>query len=228
MIKNNNNHKIKLQLLPRNSYIGVNEADPLRFYFYPVFGHYYRRRVDLCLRELKGGHRILEVGFGSGLTFLNLHKLYDEIWGIDLTCSINDIHELFIKMGIETHLQNGYVQNMPYPNGYFDSVLIISTLEHLQPSEMVLVFQEISRVLRPGGQVVYGVPVEHPLMVFLFKVLGVNIRDHHYSTEIDVANAVKHTFRVGRIKDMKVISKIGPSIYKIGAFVKDGDKDQPD
>ena len=36
----------------------------------------------MCLDECKGGPRILEVGFGFGLTFLNLTQEYDEIHGL--------------------------------------------------------------------------------------------------------------------------------------------------
>ena len=68
----------KLKLMPLEKYGGVNRDDPLRFYFHPLFGPAYRRRVELCLEELEGGERVLEVGFGSGLSFLNLRELYRE------------------------------------------------------------------------------------------------------------------------------------------------------
>lgn len=77
---------------------------------------------------------------------------------------------------MKTFLQNGNVLNMPYEDGYFDTVLLISILEHLKPEEQSQAFAEIKRVLKPGGQVVYGVPVERPLMVFLFRMLGHDIR----------------------------------------------------
>jgi len=45
----------KLRLLPYNEYAGVNRDDPLRFYFWPIIGRLYRRRVELCLAECAGG-----------------------------------------------------------------------------------------------------------------------------------------------------------------------------
>src|SRR5512132_4362065 len=104
----------KLKLMPLEKYGGVNRDDPLRFYFHPLFGPAYRRRVELCLDGLAGGERVLEVGFGAGLSFFNLRKLYREIWGLDLTARTDEIAELFRREGIETHLQNGSVQSMPY------------------------------------------------------------------------------------------------------------------
>ncbi|MDZ4159870.1 MAG: class I SAM-dependent methyltransferase, partial [Anaerolineaceae bacterium] len=187
---------VKLKLFPLTKYVGVNEADPLRFYFYPILGYYYRQRVERnCLGELSGGERVLEIGFGSGLSFLNLHDLYQEIWGIDLTAAAEEIAALFLDHGIVTNLQNGNVQELPYPDNFFDSVLLISILEHLKPEEQISAFREIHRVLKPGGQVVYGTPVERPLMVFLFQLLGTNIRVHHFSTEKDIGVAAEQVLQ---------------------------------
>jgi ubiquinone/menaquinone biosynthesis C-methylase UbiE len=135
----------KLRLLPYGEYVGVNRDDPLRFYFRPVLGRMYRRRIELCLAECTGGQRVLEVGFGSGVTFLNLNQMYEEIYGLDLNTSVEQVTELFNKKNIPTHLQNGSVLSMPYEDNYFDTVLLISILEHLKPSEQQQAFGEIKR-----------------------------------------------------------------------------------
>jgi ubiquinone/menaquinone biosynthesis C-methylase UbiE len=96
------------------------------------------------------------------VTFLNLHDQYREIHGIDLTASVDEIAAFFRRKGIETYLHNGSVLAMPYDDNTFDSVLLISILEHLQPGDQIKAFSEITRVLKPGGQVVYGVPIERP------------------------------------------------------------------
>lgn len=210
----------KLKLMPLEKYVGVNEDDPLRLYFSPIFGPFYRRRVELCLAALSGGERILEVGFGSGLSFHNLHDMYREIWGVDLTANTSEIAALFAQEGIETHLENGSVQSMPYPDDFFDSVLLISILEHIKPEEQAGAFREIARVLKPGGQVVYGVPVERPLMVFFFKLLGFNIREHHFSTEKDVAHAARQVFHSGGLKTMRAPTNWGAAVYEVGCFHK--------
>jgi len=166
----------KLKLLPYREYAGVDRDDPLRFYFWPVVGRMYRRRVELCLAECTGGRRVLEVGFGSGVTFLNLHEDYKEIYGIDLNAAVKDVSAVFKARQIETHLQDGSVSSMPYEDDFFDTVLLISILEHLKPSEQIRAFQEIHRVLKPGGQVIYGAPIERRFMVWMFRLMGCNIR----------------------------------------------------
>jgi ubiquinone/menaquinone biosynthesis C-methylase UbiE len=210
---------IELKLLPTSEYAGVNRHDPIRFYSLPVIGRMYRRRVEMCLAECTGGQRVLEVGFGSGVTFLNLHEHYREIHGLDLTADVDRVRKVFRERGIATELCNGSVLEMPYANDTFDTVLLISILEHLKPHEQEPAFREIARVLKPGGQVVYGVPVERWLMVFMFRLLGSNIREHHFSTEKQVSESAGKIFQSKRVTPLR--SLLGP-VYEVGHFIKPG------
>jgi ubiquinone/menaquinone biosynthesis C-methylase UbiE len=207
----------KLKLLASKEYIGDPRCNPIRFYSWPVVGGLYRRRVQLCLAECVGGKRVLEVGFGSGITFLNLHDLYEEIHGLDLSIDAGKVAEIFRSKQIQTFLQNGDVLNMPYPGNMFDTVILISILEHLKPAEQLQAFKEIRRVLKINGQAIYGVPIERPLMVFMFWMLGYNIRKQHFSTEKDVSEAASRVLEKRRLVRMKTL--IGP-VYEVGHFIK--------
>lgn len=211
----------RLKLLKTHEYVGVNrDRDPIRYYHWPVLGKMYRRRVEMCLDECAGGEKILEVGFGSGLSFLNLHEKYREIHGIDLEADAHAVQQAFDARGIQTHLRNGNVLDLPCENDTFDTVLLISILEHLKPQDQPRAFAEIKRVLKPGGQVVYGVPIERPLMVFMFHMLGFDIRQHHFSTEKDVAQAAAQSLQTVCIRQMKSTPSIFGSVYEVGHFVK--------
>lgn len=210
----------KLKLLSYRHYADASEGDPLLFYYLPVIGNMYRRRVELCLAQCNRGLRVLEVGFGSGITFLNLKELYSEIYGLDLESSIQEVSEVFNKRNIKTQLKNGNILDMPYENDLFDTVLLISILEHLRPDEQAVAFKEINRVLKPGGQAVYGVPIERPFMVFMFRLLGCDIREHHFSTEKEIFDAAsKIMYPVRQIK-MKSIPSFFGDVYEVGHFVK--------
>lgn len=210
----------KLKLLPANHYKGVNQYDPIKYYYWPVFGPMYRRRVEMALEECKGGERILEVGFGTGLAFPNLHDNYKEIHGLDLTADIAAVQSVFAPINIPLFLQKGDVSNMPYKDSFFDTVLLVSILEHLKPLELELAFSEIKRVLKPGGQMVYGTPVEKPFMVFMFSLLGHNIRDEHFSTEKEISAAAHKVFSSGHVVPMNSIPPIAGVVYEIGSFIK--------
>ncbi|WKZ36478.1 MAG: class I SAM-dependent methyltransferase [Anaerolineales bacterium] len=209
-----------LKLLPAETYKGVNQYDPIKFYYWPVFGRMYRRRVELALGECTGGERVLEVGFGTGLAFPNLHELYKEIHGIDLTADIEAVQSVFEPMHIPLFLEKGDVINMPYPDNKFDTVLLISILEHLKPLELEQAFTEVRRVLKPGGQMVYGTPVEKPFMVFMFRMLGHDIRDEHFSTEKEIAAAAYKMFSKGQVIEMKSTPPIAGAVYTVGNFIK--------
>ena len=210
----------KLNLMPASFYQGVNSDDPIRYYYYPIFGIMYRRRVELCLNECTGGEKILEVGFGTGLAFLNLANNYDEVHGVDLTADITKVSTAFENIKIKTHLKNGDVLSLPYSDNIFDTVLLISILEHLQPGDQEQAFAEIKRVLKPGGQVVYGVPVERSFMVAMFKILGYDIRKAHFSTELDVSNTASMLFKKVRVIQMSSTPPFFGTVYEIGHFVK--------
>ncbi|NOH00739.1 MAG: class I SAM-dependent methyltransferase [Chloroflexi bacterium] len=211
----------KLKLLPAHQYKGVNDLDPIKYYYWPIFGKLYRRRVELALGECTGGERVLEVGFGTGLAFPNLHEMYEEIHGIDLTADIEAVQSVFEPMGIPLFLQKGDVLHMPhYEDNFFDTVLLISILEHLKPAELEQAFTEVKRVLKPGGQMVYGTPVEKPFMVFMFRLLGHDIRGEHFSTEKEIVTAAYKAFFKGHVIEMKSTPPIAGTVYTVGNFVK--------
>jgi ubiquinone/menaquinone biosynthesis C-methylase UbiE len=107
---------------------------------------------------------------------------------------------------------------MPYPDHHFDTVLLISILEHLKPEDQPRAFAEIRRVLKPGAQVVYGVPIERPLMVFMFRRLGYDIRAHHFSTERDISAAAAQSLQKVRITQMLSTPPIFGPVYEVGHF----------
>lgn len=212
----------KLKKLPRRQYKGINpDEDPIRFYFWPLVGRLYRQRVELCLGECRGGQRVLEIGFGSGISFLNLNEMYQEIYGLDLTACILEVQNVFENIGIYPVLSSGNVLQLPYEDDYFDTVLLISILEHLKPPELNKAFSEVHRVLRKGGQVVYGVPVERPFMVTMYHLLGYDIRKAHFSTEKQIASKAEEMFRKVCIIPMNSTPSIFGAVYEVGHFIKD-------
>ena len=157
-------------------------------------------------------------------TFQNLHESYKEIYGLDLNASVKDVTDVFKAKQIETHLQNGSVLRMPYSDDYFDAVLLVSILEHLKPAELIQAFREIRRVLKPDGQTVYGVPIERRFMALMFRLLGGNIREHHFSTEKDVFNAADSVLDKVRVIQMQSVPTLFGPVYEVGHFVKAGSK----
>jgi SAM-dependent methyltransferase len=208
----------RLALLPSPEDYASGPDDPVRFYYRPFFGPRYRRRVELCLDLLDRGERILEVGFGSGVCFLNLKRLFRRIHGLDLQADCRAVKEAFAPRGIAPHLLNGSVTDLPYQDESFDAVLLISILEHLRPKALDAAMREIARVLRPHGFMVYGVPVERPLMRLAFRLLGYTIRDHHFSTEKDVFAAACRKMQPLEARIMHGAGRLFGPIYEVRRF----------
>lgn len=197
---------------------GASASDPIRLYRWPLLGTLYRRRVQLCLAELRNGQRVLEVGYGSGVSFLELSRRYREVHGLDLHPAPASLREALAATGLHPDLQQGTVLAMPYPDRYFDAVLLVSILEHLKPDELRRAFDEIHRVLTPGGQLVYGVPVDRPLMTMMFGALGASIRDHHFSTHQDVSTAARRRFAEIGIRQLRALGGLAGAVYEVGSF----------
>lgn len=213
----NGERKLILPPAMREFAASCGHHDPMRFYYYPLVGRLYRRRVEACLGELESGQRVLEVGFGSGPTFCTLAGLFDEVWGIDLESDCAAVTEFFRREGIATHLSNHSLLELPFEDGTFDAVLLISILEHLHPEQQAAAFAELTRVLKPGGQVVYGVPLQRAWMQPAFRLLGYDIRQHHFSSEVDVARAAEAALTPVRRRRMGLLGR-RIELYEIGHY----------
>jgi SAM-dependent methyltransferase len=112
-----------------------------------LFGRLYRQYYlyPRLLRNLKG--RLLDVGCGIGdmLTFR------PNTVGVD----VNPYNVNFCKaLGCEAYVMS--VDELPFDNSSFDSVLLDNVLEHI--SDPVPLLKEIQRVIRPNGFLLIGVP----------------------------------------------------------------------
>ncbi len=198
-----------LKLLQKRDYCYVPEEDPLPFYFWPVIGSLYRKRLEMCLEECQKGNRVLEVGFGSGISFITLSSWFEEIHGVDSTANIEDSTELFRKMGIPVKLQRGSVTRLNYPDHYFDSILAVSILEHLKPWELELAFREMKRVLKPGGQLIYGVPIDNSFMnTAFFLLLRYSITHHHFSSHTQIKEKAMEKFLKIRERRLSLLYEV--------------------
>jgi SAM-dependent methyltransferase len=209
--------KPKLLLYPYHEYISIDENDPLKFYYFPIVKTLYRERLLRCLAQCRGGKSILEVGFGSGLTFPNLNQMYQKIVGIEKndTGNIGKINQIFQRKGINLHLSSGDLLNLPYRAHSFDTVLVISVLEHLYPQNQYNAFTEIHRVLKPKGQLVYGVPIENSFMTFMFAVLGTRINLFHFSDQDMILSAARNIFNKVHSSNINLLGINRFSIYQV-------------
>lgn len=166
------------------------EHDPTRYYHMPVLGRVYRRRVTRCIEKLPAGHSILDIGYGSGVSFLALAEKFNEIHGADIHDATREVTESFAGTGINLLLRQASIFDLPYEDNTLDAAVAISLHEHLSPSDQRRAFSEVHRVLKPGGCYVIGVPGVHAFMTLAFYAIGWRINKHHICTHSQILGAM--------------------------------------
>jgi len=128
----------------------------------PVGADALQQRMD-TLRQLPKAHyqRVFEPGC-SGFGMLALfHKLHPEaeLHGCDLsTQMLESGHRVAEQMGLEVHLSQADATNTGEPDGAYDAVIIYALNHELPPKANLALFEEMFRILKPGGDILIGDP----------------------------------------------------------------------
>ena len=101
--------------------------------------------------------RILDMGCGAG-NLLGLLK-GEEIVGIDLSDFL--IHKATLRHKDKPHIkiQKGNIEDLHFPDDWFDFIICSEVLEHVRDPKIVLT--EIHRLLKPNQYMVVTVPNEN-------------------------------------------------------------------
>jgi len=122
------------------------------------FFPFWRRWLDATLPHIQGP-RVLEVSFGTGYLLMQYADQF-ETYGIDYNERfVTMLQEKLTKAGLSANIQQGNVEELPYEDGYFDS--IINTMAFTAYPDGEKAMSEIHRVLKPGGKIVM-VDVDYP------------------------------------------------------------------
>ncbi|MDQ2741163.1 MAG: class I SAM-dependent methyltransferase [Chloroflexota bacterium] len=104
------------------------------------------------LLRLPPGSRVLDLGCAFGFGTRLLARRY-ETFGHDLSATyIERAHRALPGIPFTV----GAADRVPYPDGFFDGVVLLDVLEHVPNERPVLA--EIARLLRPGGRLIVSVP----------------------------------------------------------------------
>jgi ubiquinone/menaquinone biosynthesis C-methylase UbiE len=162
----------------------VGREDPLRYYYLPIVGHIFRARLEQALSLLSPPYSsILELGYGSGILLPALAARGKEIHGADRDADPDEVAHAISRYSVNAQLTRQDARVLGYPDGRFDLVVAISLMEHIRDVDTVL--KEVSRVLKPGGEFLVGMPQSNILMSFLYRLIGwreastIHVTDYH-------------------------------------------------
>jgi SAM-dependent methyltransferase len=144
---------------------------------------YYRRAEERLLRRAFGDvrrRRVLKLDlWNEAFNTRILHWLQREgaeAWGLDLSRLVAArARENARRAALPLHLLRADIRELPFADGSFDALYTMGTIEHIDEYRQALA--EVTRVLRPGGRAVIGVPnlwdpFLRPLMVWLLDRFG--------------------------------------------------------
>ena len=105
--------------------------------------------------ELRPGHRVLEIGCGTGNLALlaKARQPAATVVGLDPdAAALARASRKARRRGLELQLDRGFADQLPHPDASFDRVLSALMLHHLPGDEKPTALREVVRVLRPGGE----------------------------------------------------------------------------
>jgi methionine biosynthesis protein MetW len=117
-----------------------------------------RTRYQAAAQLLRPSGRVLDVGCGAGYMLYNLRDAFEELVGIDFVRErVERANAAFSRRGIDATIVTGSLESgLPWDDGHFDAVVWTDVVQ-LVPN-LWAGFDEIARVLRPGGQLVTTAP----------------------------------------------------------------------
>ena len=97
--------------------------------------------------------KVLEVGCGSGGNLWMIAKEGFDVYGIDISEEALDIarHHLKEKWNVNANLCMASFDKLPYPDDFFDIVVDVVSLQHIDIKTSLTALKEINRVLKQGG-----------------------------------------------------------------------------
>ena len=121
--------------------------------------------------------RILDVGCGLGMYTRRMRTFSAEVYGIEL-----DAEKIARAGGEKPYISLGRAEALPFPEGYFDVILLHEVLEHVEDDQRAVA--EAHRCLKAGGRMV----IFAPNRLYPFETHGVYLGGRYLFGVIPLVN----------------------------------------
>jgi len=137
--------------------LGKHFLTPLYDVAHHVFGLRPIHQEMITLADLRDGHRVLDVGCGTGNLLRATGQRHRNVDLVGLDPDPKALARAGRKArraDLVIRLDRGFAQELPYDDGSFDRVFSSLMLHHLDSTSKDALLAEVRRVLRPDGLLV--------------------------------------------------------------------------
>jgi ubiquinone/menaquinone biosynthesis C-methylase UbiE len=147
--------------------------------------------------------RLLDVGTGSGLQLKVIHEMEPniELFGLDISEAAIRVARANLE-GIEVDLRVGSIEDPPYDDDFFDVVTCNASMSYWK--NPVSCFDEIYRILKPGGSAILFEPQKDIDMEQVVETIRTNLADESWLRRCAAVSLNKFGLRWGRKLGLKL------------------------
>lgn len=143
--------------------------------------------VAIEMLNPRSGERILDAGCGTGSAMMTIAKSVrekGEVVGIDLSEDMLSVARERLSEYSKAVIIKGNLDNMSYPDNYFDAVMNVNVMHYFYNIDIVL--KEFYRVLKPGGRLVLvGFCTDYFFFGLIEKIWRIFIPSHIHAYSLD-------------------------------------------
>jgi ubiquinone/menaquinone biosynthesis C-methylase UbiE len=206
-----------MKLLPKGELVTTSSVDHAEWNYRPVLAQIIRRRYALVLALMPRHpvHRILEIGFGSGIFLPELARRCQELYGIDVHQKVAEVQAHLKRFGVSAALSQQDATHTSFPDTFFDTIVAVSVLEFIENIQDAA--RELSRLLTPSGRLIVVMPGKSPLLDFALRIVTGEDAHRDFGTRREqVLPALQRYFRVLRVKRFAPVY----TAYELGTLVR--------
>ena len=182
-----------------------------RFYSPGFLGMFDRFQAAINV-SVPPGSVVLDAGCGRGRTFLYRRRLPSvRVVGLDLSPHARD------NPNVDSQV-TGTLEALPFPDASFDAVLCTHVAEHLACPEAA--FNEMARVLRPGGRLLLLTPNRRHYVPLLARLLPMRLHAAlNRRRGLNERDAFPTLYRANTAADLRrLVRGAGLSLERLEAF----------
>jgi len=169
-----------------------------------------RTRLRYLAGLFPAGARVLNIGIGGGIFEEEALRRGLEVHSLDPVEAA--VRSVAVRLGLGERARQGVCQDIPFPDGAFDGVVLSEVLEHLEDDDLDKALDEVRRVLRPHGMLVGTVPAHEDMGKDEVVCPECGHRFHRWGhvrafEERDLARRLGRFFRHVEVRERKFVAR---------------------